>query len=166
MTTAPYSNRISTFSTPSASSRSVEAATDVADTATRHVTRSDDCGPRNARGDPCPAHPERSPFVAERIVRDVGIDTQRRGYLHVCVQTRGRGRSGCVRRRPHDRRVGQQRVDHDAIERLFAADRDPDERCRDDDWFPESCAELKELYGFDTVATRRRWYGNLLIATR
>jgi hypothetical protein len=80
MTTAPYGNRTPTFSIPSASSRSVNVATNF----------SADGGPRNARGDPCPAHPERSPFVAERIVRDAGIDTQPRCYLHVCVQTRGR----------------------------------------------------------------------------
>ena len=85
-----------------------------------------------------------------------GVEFEPRKLGHVFCSSFCRHRG---ERRPDERT----RVDHDVIERLFDESRDPGERCREDDWFPASCAEMKELYGFDTVATRRRWYGNLLL---
>jgi hypothetical protein len=40
--------------------------------------------------------------------------------------------------------------------------RDPDERVRPDDWHPTPPSEFAELDVGDTIATRRRWHGNLL----
>jgi hypothetical protein len=46
--------------------------------------------------------------------------------------------------------------DDEVIERLFDPKRDPNERVRADDWHPTP--EMRELYAYDTLATRRRWY--------
>jgi hypothetical protein len=48
-------------------------------------------------------------------------------------------------------------IDRAAVERLFAADRDPEEQVRDDDWYP-GAPEFRELYAVETVGDRRRWY--------
>jgi hypothetical protein len=52
--------------------------------------------------------------------------------------------------------------DLEAIDRLFDPRRDSADLAREDDWFPPSFgAEERELYQYDTVETRRRWYENL-----
>jgi hypothetical protein len=73
----------------------------------------------------------------------------RRGHLFCSPACRYRGED--IERVP---------IDRAAIERLFAADRDPEELVRDDDWYP-GAPEFRELYAVETVATRRRWYRNL-----
>jgi hypothetical protein len=65
-------------------------------------------------------------------------------------------------RAPHEREP----IDHEAIERLFDPSRDPDARCRDDDWYPDSCLEMKALDAGQTVRSRRRWYTNLQLSKR
>jgi hypothetical protein len=48
------------------------------------------------------------------------------------------------------------------VERLFGPDRDPAERVRENDWFPEHLdSGWRDLYAVDTVATRRRWFETL-----
>jgi hypothetical protein len=76
------------------------------------------------------------------------------GHVFCSRECRHRGE------RPPDKRTP---IDHDTIERLFDESRDPDERCRDDDWYPDSCIEMKHLDAAQTVRTRRRWYTNLLL---
>src|SRR5215212_5369195 len=88
-----------------------------------------------------------------------GREFEPRKFGHVFCSSFCRHRG---ERRPDERTS----VDHGAIERLFDESRDLGERCRDDDWFPESCAAMRELYSCDTVATRRNWYGNLPAANR
>ena len=48
------------------------------------------------------------------------------------------------------------------IKRLFDETRDPNETARGDDWHPSSDPEVRELDACDTLATRRRWYLNLV----
>jgi hypothetical protein len=86
-----------------------------------------------------------------------GREFEPRKYGHVFCSTFCRHHG---ERQPHEREP----IDLEAIERLFDESRDPGEPCREDDWFPESCAEMKALYMYDTVEGRRRWYGNLLLA--
>jgi hypothetical protein len=72
----------------------------------------------------------------------------RKGHLYCSRRCRRRG----VLRRPAT-------VDHEAITRLFHPDRDPAERVREDDWFPEHLdSGVRDLYACDTVAARRRWF--------
>jgi hypothetical protein len=53
--------------------------------------------------------------------------------------------------------------DTDAIDRLFAKDRDPEERVRPDDWHPDPPGSaFRALDAHDTVAQRRTWYLGLL----
>jgi hypothetical protein len=47
------------------------------------------------------------------------------------------------------------------VERLFAQDRDPEERVRPDDWYPDPDSPMQELDSWDTVDKRWRWYLNL-----
>jgi hypothetical protein len=66
--------------------------------------------------------------------------------------------SFCRHRGPRAPMDGEQ-VDHEQIARLFDPDRDPGERVRNDDWFtPADRPDLRELYSWETVAARRRWY--------
>ena len=48
------------------------------------------------------------------------------------------------------------------IKRLFDETRDPAETAREDDWHASSDPEVRELDACDTLATRRRWYLNLV----
>ena len=66
------------------------------------------------------------------------------GHRFCSVFCRHRGE-----RKPHERVL----VDTAAVERLFDESRDPSERCRDDDWYPASCAAFKHLDAAQTVAT-------------
>jgi hypothetical protein len=51
------------------------------------------------------------------------------------------------------------------VKRLFDPSRDPQERVREDDWFPgPSDAEWRALYAHETVGTRRRGYMNLMMS--
>ena len=50
--------------------------------------------------------------------------------------------------------------DPEVVARLFDPRRDPEEQVRDDDWFPGS-PEMQELYAWDTVGKRRRWFREL-----
>jgi hypothetical protein len=50
-------------------------------------------------------------------------------------------------------------VDHEAVATLFDESRDPDERCRGDDWYLDGHPDhWRRLDSYDTVAGRRRWY--------
>jgi hypothetical protein len=50
-------------------------------------------------------------------------------------------------------------IDVEAVERLFDPDRDPTERVREDDWFPESLdSGWRDIYAVDTVRARRNWF--------
>jgi len=64
------------------------------------------------------------------------------------------------------RRFDQPPVNHDQIDRLFDESRDPEERVRPDDWHPNAHipegAKCIELDAYDTLASRRRWYVNLV----
>jgi hypothetical protein len=53
-------------------------------------------------------------------------------------------------------------ADPEQIARLFHESRDLDELVQADDWHPSLDPEWRELDAGDTVAERRRWYGNLL----
>lgn len=53
-------------------------------------------------------------------------------------------------------------MDQGAVERLFDPRRDPNERVREDDWFPDAGHAWRALYACDTVGARRRWYTELL----
>ena len=72
---------------------------------------------------------------------------------------RRRGHVFCSRRcRDRGARTA---IDVEAVERLFDPDRDPTEQVREDDWFPEhldSDSGVQDLYAYETVAARRRWY--------
>jgi hypothetical protein len=74
-----------------------------------------------------------------------------------------RGHLYCSRRCRHRGVLGRTAtIDHEAVERLFDPDRDPAERVREDDWYPESLdSGWRDLYAVDTVATRRRWFKTL-----
>lgn len=93
-----------------------------------------------------------APLTAECLSCGVEFEPRKFGHVFCSSFCRHRGE-----RRPGEREP----VDHEQIARLFDEGRDPDERVRDDDWYPGSCIEMKELDAGDTVATRRRWYGNL-----
>ena len=49
-----------------------------------------------------------------------------------------------------------------AVLRLFADDRDADERVRRDDWHPDPGSGFFELELCDTVKRRREWYRSLV----
>ena len=49
-------------------------------------------------------------------------------------------------------------VDTDAVERLFAEDRDPAERVRPDDWHLDPTSPFAALETYDTVGQRRTWF--------
>jgi hypothetical protein len=53
-----------------------------------------------------------------------------------------------------------QLADPEQIARLFDESRDPNERVREDDWFPT--LGWADLFLADTVEQRRRWYLALL----
>ena len=58
-------------------------------------------------------------------------------------------------------------MDTEAVRRLFHPSRDPEERVREDDWFPgPSDPEWRSLYAHETVGTRRRGYRNLMMDGR
>ncbi len=55
-------------------------------------------------------------------------------------------------------------IDTEAVKRLFDPSRDPEERVREDDWFPGSPdSEWRSLFAHETVGGRRRWYMHLLL---
>ena len=53
--------------------------------------------------------------------------------------------------------------DGEAVKRLFDPSREPRERVRDDDSFSPEDPDpgWKELFAYDTVESRRRWFRNL-----
>jgi hypothetical protein len=53
-------------------------------------------------------------------------------------------------------------LDQAAIDRLFDPTRDPSETVRRADWHPTPASGFFELDLCDTVATRRRWFENLI----
>jgi hypothetical protein len=55
----------------------------------------------------------------------------------------------------------RQAASSDAVDRLFAADRDPTERVREDDWHPSPGTPFHRLDAVDTVQVRRRWFTRL-----
>ena len=58
-------------------------------------------------------------------------------------------------------------IDTEAVKRLFDPSRDPEERVREDDWFPGSPdPEWRSLYAHEAVGDRRRWYMNPLLDGR
>jgi hypothetical protein len=70
-----------------------------------------------------------------------------------------RGHIFCSRRCRHRGAQRTATIDVEAVERLFDPDRDPAERVREDDWFPESLdSGWRDLYAVDSVEARRRWY--------
>jgi hypothetical protein len=92
--------------------------------------------------------------IEECLSCGIEFTPRKAGHVFCSRECRHRGE------RPPDKRAP---IDHGAIERLFDEARDPSERCRDDDWYPESCAEFKQLDAVQTGASRRRWYTNLLL---
>jgi hypothetical protein len=82
-----------------------------------------------------------------------------RKYGHIFCSTFCRHRG---ERQPHERTT----LDLEAIERLFDESRDLGERVRADDWHPLPGSGWVELDACDTVESRRRWYGNLLVQGR
>lgn len=93
-----------------------------------------------------------APLTAECLSCGVEFEPRKCGHVFCSSFCRYRGE-----RRPGEREP----VDHEQIARLFDEGRDPDERVRADDWHPGG-PEWVELDAGDTVAERRRWYGNLL----
>ena len=81
---------------------------------------------------------------------------RRRGHVFCSTFCRHRGQ------RPVEER-GE--IDTEAVRRLFDPSRDPEERVREDDWFPgPSDAEWRSLYAHETVGVRRRGYMNLMMS--
>ena len=79
----------------------------------------------------------------------------RRRVGHVFCSARCRHQAGRV---PPDEQAPA--PDPEVVVRLFDPRRDPEERVRDDDWYPGSPA-MQELYAWDTVGKRRRWFREL-----
>jgi len=74
------------------------------------------------------------------------------GHVFCSIGCRHRGERRPVERVP---------VDHEAVARLFAEDRDPGERVMPDDWHPTPDSPVFELDLVSSVGQRRYWYRNL-----
>ena len=84
-----------------------------------------------------------------------GRKFERRRAGHVFCSARCRHRAGRV---PPDEQAPA--PDPEVVARLFDPRRDPEEQVRADDWYPGS-PEWQELYAWDTVGKRRRWFREL-----
>jgi hypothetical protein len=110
--------------------------------------------------------PEKADKIAAAAVLGRGEDGRPGVVIAACARCgrafvrHRRGHIYCSRRCRHRGVLGRTAtIDHEAVERLFDPDRDPRERVRPDDWFPEHLdSGARDLYAVDSVATRRRWY--------
>jgi hypothetical protein len=93
-----------------------------------------------------------APLTAECLSCSREFEPRKFGHVFCSSVCRHRGE-----RRPEEREP----ADPEQVARLFDEGRDPDEQVRPDDWHPAP-SEFDELDAGDTVAMRRRWYGNLL----
>ena len=95
-----------------------------------------------------------APLTADCLSCGRSFVPRKFGHVFCSSSCRHRGE-----RLPGDRKP----ADPEAIARLFDEDRDPGALVSADDWHPSPQSEFVELDAErDTVADRRRWYGNLL----